>query len=68
MTVQNLSSIDKLIWKGSFALVWATFHSPRMSTRLVIEPVPKDNEEPEEKIEEDMSDRIGREKVEEESR
>ncbi|GMP59647.1 hypothetical protein CsSME_00022855 [Camellia sinensis var. sinensis] len=36
------------------------------STRLVIEPVPKDNEEPEEKNEEDMSDRIGREKAEEE--
>lgn len=37
--------------------------------RIVIEPVPVDNEEPEEeKIEEDMSDRTAREKAEEEAR
>ncbi|KAI8023965.1 Cell division cycle 5-like protein [Camellia lanceoleosa] len=53
--------------KRFFCSGLSTFHSPRMSTRLVIKPVPKDNEEPEEKIEEDMSGRIGREKAEEES-
>ena len=35
---------------------------------VVTQPIPEDNEEPEEKIEEDMSDRLARERAEEEAR
>lgn len=41
---------------------------PKNEYQIVIQPPPEDNEEPEEKIEEDMSDRIAREKAEEEAR
>ncbi|XAR64899.1 hypothetical protein NMG60_11008788 [Bertholletia excelsa] len=41
---------------------------PKNEYQIVIQPVPEDNEEQEEKIEEDMSDRIAREKAEEEGR
>ncbi|CAA3007898.1 cell division cycle 5 [Olea europaea subsp. europaea] len=41
---------------------------PKNEYQIVIQPVPEDNEEPEEKIEEDMSDRIAREKAVEEAR
>ncbi|KAF8038282.1 hypothetical protein BT93_B0973 [Corymbia citriodora subsp. variegata] len=41
---------------------------PKNEYQIVMQPVPEDNEEPEEKIEEDMSDRIAREKAEEEAR
>ncbi|KAL3523731.1 hypothetical protein ACH5RR_016565 [Cinchona calisaya] len=40
---------------------------PKNDYQIIIQPVPEDNEEPE-KIEEDMSDRIAREKAEEEMR
>ncbi|XP_050226019.1 cell division cycle 5-like protein [Mercurialis annua] len=40
----------------------------RNEYQIVSQPPPEDNEEPEEKIEEDMSDRIAREKAEEEAR
>ncbi|MFS7961538.1 putative transcription factor MYB-HB-like family [Helianthus anomalus] len=41
---------------------------PKNEYQIVVQPVPEDGEEPEEKIEEDMSDRIAREKAEEEAR
>ncbi|XWS58398.1 hypothetical protein CRYUN_Cryun08bG0031100 [Craigia yunnanensis] len=41
---------------------------PKNEYQIVFQPPPEDNEEPEEKIEEDMSDRIAREKAEEEAR
>lgn len=41
---------------------------PKNEYQIVAQPPPEDNEEPEEKIEEDMSDRIAREKAEEEAR
>ncbi|KAJ7978178.1 Cell division cycle 5-like protein [Quillaja saponaria] len=41
---------------------------PKNEYQIVMQPVPEDAEEPEEKIEEDMSDRIAREKAEEEAR
>ncbi|KAK8491006.1 hypothetical protein V6N13_139780 [Hibiscus sabdariffa] len=41
---------------------------PKNEYQIVIQPPPEDNEEPEEKIEEDMSDRIARERAEEEAR
>ncbi|PSR92815.1 Cell division cycle 5-like protein [Actinidia chinensis var. chinensis] len=41
---------------------------PKNEYQIVIPPVPEDSEEPEEKIEEDMSDRIARERAEEEAR
>ncbi|KAA8539013.1 hypothetical protein F0562_025705 [Nyssa sinensis] len=41
---------------------------PKNEYQIVIQPLPEDTEEPEEKIEEDMSDRIAREKAEEEAR
>ncbi|KAJ8760573.1 hypothetical protein K2173_015240 [Erythroxylum novogranatense] len=41
---------------------------PKNEYQIVIQPPPEENEEPDEKIEEDMSDRIAREKAEEEAR
>ncbi|KAJ4847782.1 Cell cycle serine/threonine-protein kinase cdc5/MSD2 [Turnera subulata] len=41
---------------------------PKNEYQIVVQPPPEDNEEPEEKIEEDMSDKIAREKAEEEAR
>ncbi|KAI3960121.1 hypothetical protein MKW98_016845 [Papaver atlanticum] len=41
---------------------------PRNEYQIVIQPLPQDNDEPEDIIEEDMSDRIAREKAEEEAR
>ncbi|KAJ6757395.1 hypothetical protein OIU74_026617 [Salix koriyanagi] len=41
---------------------------PKNEYQIVIQPPPEDNEEPEVKIEEDMSDRIAREKAAEEAR
>ncbi|XVE62739.1 hypothetical protein DITRI_Ditri06bG0143200 [Diplodiscus trichospermus] len=41
---------------------------PKNEYQVVIQPPPEDNEEPEEKIEEDMSDRVARERAEEEAR
>ncbi|XP_022742617.1 cell division cycle 5-like protein isoform X1 [Durio zibethinus] len=41
---------------------------PKNEYQIVVQPPPEDNEEPEEKIEEDMSDRIARERAEEEAR
>ncbi|KAL3520983.1 hypothetical protein ACH5RR_019132 [Cinchona calisaya] len=41
---------------------------PKNDYQIVIQSIPEDNEEPEEKIDEDMSDRIAREKAEEEAR
>ncbi|PIN03481.1 mRNA splicing protein CDC5 (Myb superfamily) [Handroanthus impetiginosus] len=41
---------------------------PKNEYQIVIQPAPEDDEEPEEKIEEDMSDRIAREKAEEDAR
>ncbi|KAI3732288.1 hypothetical protein L1987_63492 [Smallanthus sonchifolius] len=41
---------------------------PKNEYQIVVQPVPEDSEEPEEKIEEDMSDRIAREKAEEDAR
>ncbi|KAK6243355.1 hypothetical protein QUC31_009764 [Theobroma cacao] len=41
---------------------------PKNEYQIVIQPLPEENEEPEEKIEEDMSDRIARERAEEEAR
>ncbi|XWS64751.1 hypothetical protein CRYUN_Cryun05aG0030600 [Craigia yunnanensis] len=41
---------------------------PKNEYQIVIQPPPEDNEEPEERIEEDMSDRIARERAEEEAR
>ncbi|KAE8677028.1 Cell division cycle 5-like protein [Hibiscus syriacus] len=41
---------------------------PKNEYQIVIQPPPEDNEEPEEKIEEDMSDWIARERAEEEAR
>ncbi|KAF2306996.1 hypothetical protein GH714_023152 [Hevea brasiliensis] len=41
---------------------------PKNEYQIVIQPPPEDQEEPEEKIEEDMSDRIAREKAVEEAR
>uniref|UniRef100_A0A6N2LVT3 Uncharacterized protein n=1 Tax=Salix viminalis TaxID=40686 RepID=A0A6N2LVT3_SALVM len=41
---------------------------PKNEYQIVIQPPPEDNEEPEVKIEEDMSDRIAREKAVEEAR
>lgn len=41
---------------------------PKNEYQILMQPVPEDNEEPEEKIEEDMSDRIARERAEEEAR
>ncbi|KAK7285882.1 hypothetical protein RJT34_20667 [Clitoria ternatea] len=41
---------------------------PKNEYQIVMQPIPEDAEEPEEKIEEDMSDRIAREKAEEEAR
>ncbi|KAD6795774.1 hypothetical protein E3N88_06670 [Mikania micrantha] len=41
---------------------------PKNEYQIVVQPVPEDTEEPEEKIEEDMSDRIAREKAEEDAR
>ena len=41
---------------------------PRNEYQIVAQPPPEESEEPEEKIEEDMSDRIAREKAEEEAR
>ncbi|KAL1064321.1 hypothetical protein V6Z11_D13G205100 [Gossypium hirsutum] len=45
-----------------------TLPQPKNEYQIVIQPPPEDNEEPEEKIEEDMSDRIARERAEEEAR
>ncbi|KAL4378741.1 hypothetical protein GQ457_02G033850 [Hibiscus cannabinus] len=41
---------------------------PKNEYQIVIHPPPEESEEPEEKIEEDMSDRIARERAEEEAR
>ncbi|XP_042519447.1 cell division cycle 5-like protein [Macadamia integrifolia] len=41
---------------------------PKNEYQIVIQPPPEENEEPEVKIEEDMSDRMAREKAEEEAR
>lgn len=41
---------------------------PKNEYQIVVQSVPEDTEEPEEKIEEDMSDRIARDKAEEEAR
>ncbi|XP_047980696.1 cell division cycle 5-like protein [Salvia hispanica] len=41
---------------------------PKNDYQIVIQPLAEEDEEPEEKIEEDMSDRIAREKAEEEAR
>ncbi|KAF8108024.1 hypothetical protein N665_0115s0038 [Sinapis alba] len=41
---------------------------PRNEYQIVAQPPPEESEEPEEKIEEDMSDKIAREKAEEEAR
>ncbi|XP_027368039.1 cell division cycle 5-like protein isoform X2 [Abrus precatorius] len=41
---------------------------PKNEYQIMMQPVPEDAEEPEQKIEEDMSDRIAREKAEEEAR
>ncbi|KAL8188569.1 hypothetical protein R6Q57_029857 [Mikania cordata] len=41
---------------------------PKNEYQIVVQPIPEDTEEPEEKIEEDMSDRIAREKAEEDAR
>ncbi|KAB2049593.1 hypothetical protein ES319_A13G187300v1 [Gossypium barbadense] len=45
-----------------------TLPQPKNEYQIVIQPPPEDNEEPEEKIEEDMSDWIARERAEEEAR
>ncbi|CAK9162307.1 unnamed protein product [Ilex paraguariensis] len=47
---------------------FSTLPQPKNEYQIVVQPVPQDNEDPEEKIEEDMSDRIAREKAEEEAR
>ncbi|MBA0618817.1 hypothetical protein Godav_028105 [Gossypium davidsonii] len=41
---------------------------PKNEYQIVVQPPPEESEEPEEKIEEDMSDRIARERAEEEAR
>ncbi|XP_058097768.1 cell division cycle 5-like protein [Magnolia sinica] len=41
---------------------------PKNEYQIVIQPIPEENEEAEDKIEEDMSDRLAREKAEEEAR
>ncbi|KAG7023892.1 Cell division cycle 5-like protein [Cucurbita argyrosperma subsp. argyrosperma] len=41
---------------------------PKNEYQVVMQPIPEDKEEPEEMIEEDMSDRIARERAEEEAR
>ncbi|RAL54824.1 hypothetical protein DM860_013520 [Cuscuta australis] len=41
---------------------------PKNEYQIVMQPLPEENDEPEEKIEEDMSDKIAREKAEEEAR
>ncbi|KAK7283621.1 hypothetical protein RIF29_13261 [Crotalaria pallida] len=41
---------------------------PKNDYKVEMQPLPEDSEEPEEKIEEDMSDRVAREKAEEEAR
>ncbi|KAK7258643.1 hypothetical protein RIF29_24224 [Crotalaria pallida] len=41
---------------------------PKNDYKVEMQPLPEDTEEPEEKIEEDMSDRVAREKAEEEAR
>lgn len=41
---------------------------PKNEYQIVAQPPPEESEEPEEKVEEDMSDRIAREKAEEEAR
>ncbi|KAJ4719734.1 cell division cycle 5-like protein [Melia azedarach] len=46
----------------------STLPQPKNEYQIVIQPPPEENEEPEEKIEEDMSDRLAREKAEEEAR
>lgn len=46
----------------------STLPQPKNEYQIVMQPVPEDNEEPEVHIEEDMSDRIAREKAEEEAR
>lgn len=46
----------------------STLPQPKNEYQIVMQPVPEDNEEPEVHIEEDMSDRMAREKAEEEAR
>ncbi|CAH9129875.1 unnamed protein product [Cuscuta epithymum] len=41
---------------------------PKNEYQIVIQPLPEESEEPEEKIEEDMSDRVARQKAEEDAR
>lgn len=57
------SDLRKELFSG-----WKNLPQPKNEYQIVIQPFPEDDEEPEEKIEEDMSDRIAREKAEEESR
>lgn len=57
------SDLRKELFSG-----WKNLPQPKNEYQIVIQPFPEDDEEPEEKIEEDMSDRIAREKAEEETR
>ncbi|KAF9605651.1 hypothetical protein IFM89_017994 [Coptis chinensis] len=47
---------------------WTNLPQPKNEYQIVVQPLPEENEESEDKIEEDMSDKMAREKAEEEAR
>lgn len=54
--------------KRNLRMGLSSLPEPKNEYEIAVRPLPEDTEEPEEKIEEDMSDRISREKAEEEAR
>ncbi|CAN6582189.1 unnamed protein product [Malus baccata var. baccata] len=58
----------KLEQRRNLQFGFGSLPQPKNEYQIVVQPAPEDNEEPEEKIEEDMSDRLARERAEEESR
>lgn len=54
--------------KRNLRMGLSSLPEPKNEYEIAVRPLPEDTEEPEEKIEEDMSDRVAREKAEEEAR
>ncbi|WOK92731.1 cell division cycle 5-like protein [Canna indica] len=54
--------------KRNLRLGLTNLPQPKNEYQIVVQPIPEENEEAEEKIEEDMSDRIAREKAQEQER
>lgn len=68
MDMHNNAKLGQFNSKKELLSGLKSLPQPKNEYQIVIQQPPEENEEPEEKIEEDMSDRIAREKAEEEAR